>query len=122
MSAFTAIDTPALPGDPTFWVSATGAAAAGVAAVLSGFNAHRSRVWIGREQWWARFTWACEKAVSTVAQESEVGLSTLRALITAPWAPTEDDELAIAVSMLIGETSSQHPRLSERTTNARRRK
>ncbi|WP_143785491.1 hypothetical protein [Okibacterium fritillariae] len=126
MPATSVINSPSLPGDPTFWVSATGAAAAVVAAVLGGFNAHRSRVWIGREQWWARFTWACEKAVSTTAQESEVGLSTLRALITVPWALTEDDELVIAVSTLIGETSSQHPRLSaarplKRTTNARRR-
>jgi len=120
--ATTAINSPSLPLDPTFWVSVAGGVAAVVAAVLGGFNAHRSRVWIGREQWWARFTWACEKAVSTVAQESEVGLSTLRALITVPWAPTEDDELVIAVATLIGETSLQHPRLSERTTNARRRK
>jgi hypothetical protein len=120
-------DTPSLPADPTFWVSATGTAAAVVAAVLGGFNAHRSRVWIGREQWWARLTWTCEKAVSTVAQESEVGLSTLRALITVPWAPTEDDELAIAVSTLISKKPPQHTRLSvsgspKRTTSARRRK
>lgn len=54
-----------------------------------------------RAQWWVRFTWACEKAVSTKRGESEMGLSVLTALIDAPWAREEDNEMAIGVANVI---------------------
>ena len=52
-------------------------------------------------QWWDRFTWACEKAVSTTPGESEMGLSVLTALIDTPWARDEDNEMALGVANVI---------------------
>jgi len=54
-------------------------------------------------QWWGRFTWACEKAVSKEPGESEMGLSVLSALIDAPWARDEDNEMAIGVANVIAD-------------------
>lgn len=60
-------------------------------------------------QWWGRFTWACEKAVSTKGGESEMGLSVLTALIDAPWARDEDNEMAIGVANVINDAMNAAP-------------
>jgi len=60
-------------------------------------------------QWWGRFTWACEKAVSTKRGESEMGLSVLTALIDAPWARDEDNEMAIGVANVINDAMNAAP-------------
>lgn len=60
-------------------------------------------------QWWGRFTWACEKAVSTKRGESEMGLSVLAALIDAPWARDEDNEMAIGVANVINDAMKAAP-------------
>lgn len=60
-------------------------------------------------QWWGRFTWACEKAVSTKRGESEMGLSVLTALIDAPWAREEDNEMAIGVANVINDAMNAAP-------------
>lgn len=61
-------------------------------------------------QWWSRFTWACEKAVSTKRGESEMGLSVLTALIDAPWARDEDNEMAIGVANVIADAMVAAPK------------
>ncbi len=60
-------------------------------------------------QWWGRFTWACEKAVSTKRGESEMGLSVLNALVDAPWARDEDNEMAIGVANVINDAMKAAP-------------
>lgn len=60
-------------------------------------------------QWWGRFTWACEKAVSTKRGESEMGLSVLTALIDAAWARDEDNEMAIGVANVINDAMNAAP-------------
>ncbi len=77
------------------------AAAAITAAIISGIGAAKARNWVGREQWWQRFSWAIEKSISSDHEESELGLSVLIALIDVPWAKDEDNEMAIAVADVI---------------------
>lgn len=86
-----------------FTLAAAGIAAlaATCAAILSAVSSWRSRQWTGREQWWTRFSWAIEKAVSTEPAESELGLSVLLALIDVRWARREDNEMALAVADLV---------------------
>lgn len=86
-----------------FTLGAAGIAAltATCAAVLSAVSSWRSRQWTGREQWWTRFSWAIEKAVSREQAESELGLSVLLALIDVRWARREDNEMALAVADLV---------------------
>jgi len=77
----------------------------GLAAWIAFHNSRRDRdqkqFADDRAQWWVRFAWACEKAVSTRPGESEMGLSVLQALIDAPWAMDEDNEMAIGVANVI---------------------
>jgi hypothetical protein len=78
---------------------------AGGAAWIAFHNSRRDRdqkqFADDRSQWWVRFTWACEKAVSTEPGEAEMGLSVLQALISAPWARNEDNEMAIGIANVI---------------------
>jgi hypothetical protein len=53
------------------------------------------------EQWWGRFSWACERAVSTTPGESELGLEVLNSLIDAPWTRDEDNEMVLEVANAI---------------------
>ncbi|GAB3042509.1 hypothetical protein GCM10027052_25710 [Parafrigoribacterium mesophilum] len=85
----------------TLIAAAIAAVAAITAAIISGVNASKSRQWVGRDQWWTRFSWAIEKAISLNPRESELGLSVLIALIDVPWAKDEDNEMALAVADLI---------------------
>jgi len=86
---------------------------AGIAAAIAFYNSRSDR----RQkqdadalaQWWGRFTWACEKAVSTKRGESEMGLSVLTALIDAPWARDEDNEMAIGVANVINDAMNAAP-------------
>lgn len=80
----------------TLLAAAIGACAAVAAALLAAVNARRSRQWVGRDQWWTRFSWAIEKSISRDPVESELGLSVIDALIDVPWAQNEDNELAVA--------------------------
>jgi hypothetical protein len=81
----------------TLWAAVIGGIFALVAAVLAAVNAHQSRKWVRREQYWTRFSWACEKSVSQVPGESEMGLAVLDALLYAPWTRDEDSEMALGV-------------------------
>ncbi|PPF54616.1 hypothetical protein C5C13_13380 [Clavibacter michiganensis] len=85
----------------TLWAAVIAGIAGLAAATLSAINAHRARHWTQRDQWWQRFTWACEKSVSQEPGQSEMGLSVLEALIAVPWATDEDNEMAIAVANTI---------------------
>jgi hypothetical protein len=75
------------------------AVAALLAAVLSALSAHRTRrqteqlerqadaryrEYTGREQWWTRFSWALEKAVSTNQEDAKLGLAVIVAMLDAP--------------------------------------
>jgi hypothetical protein len=77
------------------------ALAAVVGAVVAGVSAAKSRTWVGRDQWWQRFSWAIEKSISKDPSESELGLSVLIALIDVPWAKPGDNEMAVAVADVI---------------------
>ena len=48
-------------------------------------------------RWWDRFAWACEKAVSTEAGDSEMGLTVLDTLLDAEWTRDEDLDMTLAV-------------------------
>ena len=104
-----AADPAVLASSIQSWATLIAAAIAAVAAitgaVIAGVNASKSRQWVGRDQWWTRFSWAIEKSISTHPRESELGLSVLIALIDVPWAKVEDNEMALAVADLI-ETHS----------------
>lgn len=88
-------------GTATFWAAIIAAIAAIVGAVLAGVNASKARQWVGRDQWWTRFSWAIEKSISKNPAESELGISVVNALIDVPWAKDEDNEMAIAVVNVI---------------------
>jgi hypothetical protein len=96
MVTVAAVATP-LASSATLWAAVIGGAFALIAAVLAAVNAYQSRIWVRREQYWTRFSWACEKSVSRVPGESEMGLSVLNALLNAPWTKDEDNEMAIGV-------------------------
>ena len=84
------------------------AAAAGIAGIIvSAVSAAKAQQWVGRDQWWTRFSWALEKSVSDKPDESELGLSVLLALIDVPWAKSEDNEMALAVADVILNSSNQ---------------
>lgn len=89
----------------TLGAALVAAIAAIAGAVIAGVNAAKARNWIGREQWWQRFSWAIEKSISKDHEESELGLSVLIALIDVPWAKAEDNEMAIAVADVITSAS-----------------
>lgn len=80
-------------------VVAAGAAITG--AFVAARSAAKTRDWVGRDQWWQRFSWALEKAISPDHEESELGLQIMIALIDVPWAKEEDNEMAIAVADVI---------------------
>lgn len=86
---------------------------AGIAAAIAFHNSRSDRQQKqdadALVQWWGRFTWACEKAVSTKRGESEMGLSVLKALIDAPWARDEDNEMAIGVANVINDAMKAAP-------------
>lgn len=81
------------------------ALAAIVGAIITNVNqsrtAEQTRQLVMRDQWWGRFRWAVEAAVSDDARMSELGLSVLLALIGVLWATAEDNEMALAVADLI---------------------
>ena len=83
---------------------------AGAAAAIAFHNSrsdrHQKAQADARSQWWDRFAWACEKAVSRDPGESEMGLSVLDALIDAPWVRAEDNEMAFAVVNVIVSASA----------------
>lgn len=86
----------------TLWAAVIGGFFALAAAVLAAINAHWSRQWVRREQYWTRFSWACEKSVSQVPGESEMGLAVLDALLNAPWTKDEDNEMALgAINVIV---------------------
>lgn len=97
-----------LQGGFTLGAAVVGAIAAITAAVISGVSASKARQWVGRDQWWTRFSWALEKAVSSDTHESELGLSVLISLIDVPWAKEEDNEMALAVANVILAHSDMH--------------
>ena len=87
---------------------------AGIAAGIAFYNSRSDRrqnaLADDRGQWWDRFAWACDKSVSTTPGESEMGLSVLQALIDAPWAREEDNEMAIAVAnVILNAMAPAHP-------------
>ena len=85
-------------GLATLIAAAIAALAAIIGAIIGGINASKSRQWVGRDQWWTRFSWAIEKSISSNPRESELGLSVLIALIDVPCAKDEDNEMAMAVA------------------------
>ncbi|OUE29761.1 hypothetical protein BFL35_13965 [Clavibacter michiganensis] len=93
--------TAAVQSAATLWAAVIAGGAALLSAVLSAVAAHRSGRWTQREQWWQRFTWACEKCISREPGASEVGASVLDALIGVPWASAADHEMALAMSNVI---------------------
>lgn len=93
-----------------------GSAAVVGATIAAGIALHNSRSDRQQRQdadalnqWWGRFTWACEKAVSTERGEAEMGLSVLTALIGAKWARDEDNEMAIGVANVINDAMAADP-------------
>lgn len=87
----------------TLVAAAIGGVAAVVAAILGVVNASRARAWTGREQWWIRFTWACEKALSRETDEVDLGLQVLKTLVKGPWANAGDNEMAVALGAVLLE-------------------
>lgn len=85
----------------TLGAAIVAAVAAIVGAVIAARSATKARDWVGRDQWWQRFSWALEKAISPDHEESELGLQILIALIDVPWAKEEDNEMAVAVADVI---------------------
>jgi hypothetical protein len=101
-------------GWATLAAALVAAAAAITGAVIGAVNASKSRQWVGRDQWWTRFSWALDKAISSNPQESELGLSVLIELIDVPWAKDEDNQMALAVADLIATRSAQTKRRWQR--------
>lgn len=94
--------TTSLQTSATLWAAVIGGLFALAAAVLAAVNAYQSRQWVRREQYWTRFSWACEKSVSHVPGESEMGLAVLDALLNAPWTKDEDNEMALgAINVIV---------------------
>lgn len=94
-------------GSATLWAAVIGGIFAFAAAVLAAVNAYQSRQWVRREQYWTRFSWACEKSVSQVPGESEMGLAVLAALLDAPWTKDEENEMALGViNVIVGDEPS----------------
>lgn len=96
-----------LAGRFTLAAAVIAALAAIVAAIIGAVSANRAQQWVGREQWWTRFSWSLEKATSSNPDESELGLSVLLALLDAPWAKPEDNEMAFAVAGVIVGTTEE---------------
>lgn len=68
---YPAVVASSLQTTATLIAALIGGAAAIIAAILSAINAHRSRLWIRREQWWMRFTWAaCSRDPSVTSATS----------------------------------------------------
>lgn len=86
---------------------------AGIAAAIAFHNSRSDRQQKqdadALNQWWSRFTWACEKAVSTKRGEAEMGISVLTALLDAKWARDEDNEMAIGVANVINDAMTAAP-------------
>jgi hypothetical protein len=105
LSITAVVDSVASSGGAQGWftliAAVIAALAAVVGAVVAGVSAAKSRNWVGRDQWWQRFSWAIEKSISKDPSESELGLSVLIALIDVPWAKPEDNEMAVAVADVI---------------------
>lgn len=96
-----AITSASIQGWFTLGAAIIAAVAAIVGAIIAGVSAGKTLQWVGRDQWWTRFSWSLEKAVSSDPQESELALSVLTALIDVPWAKDEDNEMAVAVANVI---------------------
>lgn len=94
----------------TLLAASIAAAAAVVAAVLAAVSAARGRSWTRRDQWWQHAQWAIEKALSSNAQESEVGLAVLTKLVRLRWAQPEDNEIALVVADLISDRPNRSKR------------
>ncbi|MCR2799486.1 hypothetical protein QNO21_10145 [Microbacterium sp. zg-Y818] len=92
--------------------------AAIIAAMITWYNSHRdrraNREADDRTTWWGRFTWGCEKAVSTKHGESEMGLSVLKALLDAPWAREEDNVMVVDVANVIFSNPATRPEPKKR--------
>jgi hypothetical protein len=67
----------------------------------------RYREYTGREQWWTRFSWAMEKAVSERKADAILGMAVISAMLDAPWATVEDNEMALYVARTVGGTAEQ---------------
>jgi hypothetical protein len=89
----------------TLGAAVVAALAAIAGTIVAAVGASKARDWVGRDQWWTRFSWALEKSVSKDFHESELGLSVLIALIDVPWAKREDNEMAIAVADVVAPHS-----------------
>lgn len=87
-------------------LAATIAAVAAMAGLAVSLHTERrtrdhTRSLTDRDQWWRRFTWAVEKAISTDPAENEVGLATLIHLLDAPWATKADSEICATVATMV---------------------
>ncbi|WP_213816414.1 hypothetical protein [Glaciihabitans sp. dw_435] len=85
----------------TLAAAVVAALAAIVGVIVTGASAAKTQSWVGRDQWWQRFSWATEKAISNDDADSELGLSVLLSLINVPWAKREDNEMAITVARVV---------------------
>jgi hypothetical protein len=69
------------------------ALAAILAAVVSWFGAFQSRRSTDRDHAWDRLTWAIR--ANTTESEYDISTTVLRRLTEVPWAPKEDQNLAL---------------------------
>lgn len=92
------------------FLGSTAAAVVGILTVVASIIiATRHDRTARREQWWARLTWAAEKAVSGKGREPELGLEVLLHLLDDAEATPQDNAMALAVAAIIMENVEKKP-------------
>lgn len=64
-----------------------------------------------RSQWWARFTWATERALDPTSRD--VGVASMIGLVGHPWASAQDADIAIAVADVLDQMDTEATESSE---------
>ncbi len=54
-----------------------------------------------REQWWTRWSFTVEKALSDDRAEREMGMVIMDALVDMPWLTEDDERIALAIANAI---------------------
>ena len=101
------LPTTTVPDVVTLGASLVAAVAAISGTIVAAVGSAKAHEWVGRDQWWTRFSWALEKSVSKDSQESELGLAVLIGLVDVPWAKREDNEMAIAAAGVVSHQDGE---------------
>ena len=93
--------------DATLVAAVIAALAAIAGTVVSGATAARTRAEARRQQWWGRFTWAFEKALSSDNDVAELGTTVMTRLLLMDWATAADNEMAYAIAEQLTDRMQQ---------------